>query len=432
MYAGCAGEIKNLDNILYENDGRGNFTAITGAALGDARGDIYGRMDAVLTADYDLDGRLDLLVTNGKFPRAFSYSGRQQLFRNLTNNSNHWVEIDLQGTISNRDGIGARVFATTPDGKVQLREQGNGMHIHSQNHQRLHIGLGQNRQVDLEVRWPSGVIEYFAAMKVDRLHRLVEGTGSRVPPGLGMTELIGVWRPSAQQFLLDINGNYRWDAGSDLVSSFGLKGDLPLVGDWNGDGRDEIGVWRPSNTTFYLDVNGNSAWDPGVDVAAAFGISSDVPLSGDWDGDGTDEIGVWRPGNTTFYLDFNGNFAWDPAIDKSGAFGISTDKPVVGDWDGDGDDQIGVWRADTATFYLDYNGNYQWNPRADRSGTFGLGTDVPLSGDWDGDGDDQIGVWRPSNTTFYLDANGNYAWDLGADISALFGATRDKPVVGRW
>ncbi len=168
VYVGCAGDIKNLDNILYENDGLGNFTAITGAALGAARGDIYGRGDAVLTADYDLDGRLDLLVTNGSFPRPFSYSGRQQLFRNVTANSNHWIEIDLQGVTSNRDGIGARVFASTPDGKVQLREQNNGVHMHSQNHQRIHFGLAQNQRVDLEVRWPSGVVDQFDNLATDR------------------------------------------------------------------------------------------------------------------------------------------------------------------------------------------------------------------------------------------------------------------------
>ncbi len=189
IYVGCTGSIKNLDNILYENDGLGNFTAITGAALGDARGDIYGRTDSVLTADYDLDGRLDLLVTNGNFPRPFSYSGRQQLFRNTSINNNHWVEIDLEGVTSNHDGIGARLFATTPDGKVQLREQGNGMHRYTQNHKRIHFGLAQNQRVDLEVRWPSGTVDHFTSLAADQIYALVEGSGATVTRTLSVADV---------------------------------------------------------------------------------------------------------------------------------------------------------------------------------------------------------------------------------------------------
>ncbi len=244
-------------------------------------------------------------------------------------------------------------------------------------------------------------------------------------------DLVGTWRPSSTTFFLDALGAYRWD-NCGIAAPFGVSTDIPLSGDWDGDGTDEVGVWRPSNTTFYLDVNGNFKWDPGVDASGKFGVSTDIPLAGDWDGDGTDEIGVWRPSNKTFYLDYNGNYAWDIGIDKSGVFGLSTDKPLAGDWDGDGDDQIGVWRPSNKTFYLDYNGNYAWDKGIDKSGVFGLSTDIPVSGDWDGDGDDQIGVWRPSNTTFYLDANGNYAWDLGVDFSAVFGVAGDKPVVGTW
>ncbi len=175
VFTGCSGEIANLDNILYENDGLGNFTAITGSKLGKARGDLYGRTDTVITADYDQDGRLDLFVTNGRAFRPYSIAGRQQLFRNVSNNDHHWVEVDLRGVTTNRNGIGARVFASTPDGKVQVREQDNGMHRDGQNHRRLHFGLGRNTTLNLEVRWPSGIVDHFNDVGVDRLHTLTEG-----------------------------------------------------------------------------------------------------------------------------------------------------------------------------------------------------------------------------------------------------------------
>ena len=70
-----------------------------------------------------------------------------------------------------------------------------------------------------------------------------------------------------------------------------LRGDLPVVGDWNGDGTDTIGVFR--NGTWFL-RNSN---DPGpVDVAFSWGARSQIPVVGDWNGDGTDTIGVYRLG----------------------------------------------------------------------------------------------------------------------------------------
>jgi hypothetical protein len=263
----------------------------------------------------------------------------------------------------------------------------------------------------------AGLIDALGALNVEALPS---------PP-----DLIGTWRPSTHSFYLDATGSYRWDP-CGIVVSFGYSTDLPLSGDWDGDGTDEIGIWRPGNRTFYLDGNGNYAWDPAADISATFGLSTDKPVVGDWNGDGADDIGVWRPSTRAFYLDFNGNFRWDSGTDITATFGIGTDMPLSGDWDGDGSAEIGVWRPSARTFYLDVNGNYVWDSGADVSATFGSVDDRPLSGDWDDSGRDKIGVWRPSTGTFYLDTNGNYAWDSPADSSALFGLSTDTPVVGRW
>ena len=103
------------------------------------------------------------------------------------------------------------------------------------------------------------------------------------------TEQIGAFRNGP--WYLDYNGNRVWDPASGDVSFwFGTSGDLPLAGDWNGDGKDEIGVFR--NGPWYLDYNGNRVWDPASgDVSFWFGTSGDLPLAGDWNGDGKDEIG---------------------------------------------------------------------------------------------------------------------------------------------
>ena len=150
----------------------------------------------------------------------------------------------------------------------------------------------------------------------------------------GISE-IGVFRNSTHLFYLDYNGNGVWNGGvTDRQYNFGITGDIPISGDWNNDGISEIGVFRPSTHLFYLDYNGNGAWNGAViDRQYNFGITGDIPVSGDWKGDGSAEIGVFRNSTHLFYLDYNGNGAWNGAgIDRQYNFGIIGDMPISGDW----------------------------------------------------------------------------------------------------
>ncbi|MFO1020043.1 MAG: hypothetical protein U0903_05030 [Planctomycetales bacterium] len=131
------------------------------------------------------------------------------------------------------------------------------------------------------------------------------------------------------------NGDRTWGSG-DQSFGFGLAGDTPLVGDWNGDGTDDVGVFR--NGQFYLDKNGNRKWDTtDTFINKTFGNATDIPVSGDWNGDGKDEIGV-LPALGTFYLDYNGDRKYNKADgDLYSPFGAAEDKPVISDWNGDGE-----------------------------------------------------------------------------------------------
>jgi len=197
---------------------------------------------------------------------------------------------------------------------------------------------------------------------------------------------IGVFRPATHKFYLDWNGNGVWDGTmTDKAYNFGLTGDEPVSGDWNTIGRSCIGVFRPSTHTFYLDWNGNGVWNgAGTDRAYNFGLTGDIPVSGDWNGIGRTCIGVFRPSTHTFYLDWNGNGRWDGGVtDRAYNFGLTGDQPVSGDWNNIGRTCIGVFRPSTRTFYLDWNGNGVWNGAStDRAFNFGLTGDKPVSGGW--------------------------------------------------
>ena len=156
---------KESENRLYENQGDGSFIVVPnagGAPISSVRNG-----DTVTTADYDMDGFLDFFIDSG------TETARHLLFRNQ-GNDNNWLEIDLQGVKTNRDGIGAQVFLTV-GGVTQMREQTGGVHKWSQNDQRIHFGLADNTQVDLlEIRWPSGVVQQLENVEANQLLQIVE------------------------------------------------------------------------------------------------------------------------------------------------------------------------------------------------------------------------------------------------------------------
>jgi hypothetical protein len=130
--------------------------------------DLEGR--GVAVADLDQDGALDLLVRN---------HARQKLsyFHNEVGSQGHFVRVDLVGTRSNRDAIGA-VVRLEAGGLRQMRVKMAGNGFQSQSEPTVHFGIGGAlRPERLEIRWPSGLVERFADVPADRLLRIVEGEG---------------------------------------------------------------------------------------------------------------------------------------------------------------------------------------------------------------------------------------------------------------
>ena len=178
LYILCTGPVENWPNILYENHGDGTFSKVP--AAGGAAGNNLGRGDGVSTVDFDNNGFLDISVTNGISKPPFEFDGPTFLFKNQ-GNENHWIEIELEGVVSNRDGVGAQLHATA-GGITQLREQNAGSHCRAQNHQRIHFGLGPNTMVDvLEIRWPNGITQEIYDIPADQIIQITEATLSPVP-----------------------------------------------------------------------------------------------------------------------------------------------------------------------------------------------------------------------------------------------------------
>ncbi len=147
-----------------------------------------------------------------------------------------------------------------------------------------------------------------------------------------------------------------------------------IVGDWNGDGRDEVATASSGNWTLYNSTRNN----PAAAVRATFTMPAGIPISGDFNGDGVDSAAVFNNGQWALGNGQNLTF-----ID----FGQAGDQPIVGDWDGDGNDDLGVKRGDR---WILRPGGGADNIRFD----YGQSADVGLVGDWDGDGIDDVGLLR--------------------------------------
>jgi enediyne biosynthesis protein E4 len=153
--------------LMFRNLGKGIFRNVSDQLGADFLLPRVSRGAAV--GDFDNDGDLDILVNNnGEAP---------QLLRNDGGNTNHWLQVFLVGTKSNRDGVGARVKLTAGD-LVLYEQRKGGMSYQSAQDPRLHFGLGDRQIVDsLHVLWPSGATTTLQNLRADQVITVKEGQG---------------------------------------------------------------------------------------------------------------------------------------------------------------------------------------------------------------------------------------------------------------
>ena len=162
------GEVSYKEPLLmYRNLGKGEFDKVSDSLGPDFIHPIVGR--GLATADYDNDGDIDIVTNNrGDFP---------SLLRNDGGNANHWLTVQLIGTKSNRDGIGASLKLTSA-GFVQVDQAKGGMSYMSASDPRIHFGLGKRTKIDsLEITWPSGQVDRLTNVPIDQIIAIKEGAG---------------------------------------------------------------------------------------------------------------------------------------------------------------------------------------------------------------------------------------------------------------
>jgi hypothetical protein len=152
--------------VLFRNNGDGTFTDVAFvngvARVEDGRG--------LSIFDYNNDGQMDLLLRNYKQPT--------QLLKNVGHGN--WIELELVGTASNRDAVGAKVRLLTSRG-WQTRVVTAGSAYLSQQSLIQHFGLGpENRALEVEITWPSGATTHFDELEGSRRFTVTENSPSPI------------------------------------------------------------------------------------------------------------------------------------------------------------------------------------------------------------------------------------------------------------
>ncbi len=207
------------------------------------------------------------------------------------------------------------------------------------------------------------------------------GTPDDIPvPGYFGTKAqadLAVYRPEQSQ----------WHIVGKETEEWGLKGDLPVVADYDNDGISDYGVYRPATeagqqNSWYIKASG------GKHISREnFGVLNDYPIVGDFDGDGQTDLGIIRPHSET-----DPGLTW--IVERSSAgpisfqFGIDGDIPVPDDYDGDTVDDVAIFRPSTGVWYI-----YMSKDGYKEMG-WGIEGDIPVPGDYDGDGRADVGIYR--------------------------------------
>lgn len=275
--------VLNQANLAYENRGDLRYEAV-GPKWGlDKVGVSFGSA----TGDFDLDGDLDIIVSNYQEPAS--------IYRNDSQDGNR-ITIELRGDDSNHFGIGARLEASTKSG-IQVRQLISARGYLSTSESLLHFGLGGDEQVDqLKIVWPNGAVQRLESLKSGYRYVISEVGSERAVSVEPEKERVYVFEEVASELGLEILQQEQQLEGTLrqplLPKRLNRRGPGIAVGDLDDDLDDEV-VFAGTSVDGPKVLN----WNDGMyrekeykDLEEVQPVNDGPPLVFDADGDGVDDL----------------------------------------------------------------------------------------------------------------------------------------------
>jgi hypothetical protein len=267
--------------------------------------------------------------------------------------------------------------------------------------------------------------------------------------GDGITDVV-IFRPG------NVNGNPNqapanptsgqwWYMQSSNSQSFGWNWgratDVPLLGDYDGDGKEDLTVWQQATGSWFTALSKYGFAGQNVQ----WGVRGDVPVPGDYDGDGKTDQAIWRPYDTSSPGCSPSapciGYWWRRSSATGGSlpvfqYGEAGDVPVPADYDGDGKTDMAVWRPSTGQWCIVWSSGTGPGNNGHGADAFqwGAPTDIPLAGlDYDQDGKSDLVVYRPQTNQWYFLLSSNLFQFNSSEFVHTFSPALqppDVPVVG--
>ncbi|MDD4735471.1 MAG: hypothetical protein PHP44_05140 [Kiritimatiellae bacterium] len=176
-------------------------------------------------------------------------------------------------------------------------------------------------------------------------------------------------------------------------NNFGFSGTVPITGDFDGDEKLDFGCYFPLTGGWYIYKSREGFWEN------EFGYEGTLPITGDFDGDGRDDFGCYDPPSGGWYIYKSREGFW------TNSFGYEGTLPITGDFDGDGLGDFGCYHPPSGGWYIYKSREGFWE------NYFGYEGTLPVTGDFDGDGLDDFGCYHPASGGWYIYKSREGFWE---------------------
>jgi subtilisin family serine protease len=255
--------------------------------------------------------------------------------------------------------------------------------------------------------------------------------------GDGRDDIIEFTRGSTGDVFVSLSTGSSFGTRTKWHDVFAFGTEVPLVGDFNGDGRDDIAAFtRGSTADVYVALsNGSSFVGTAVRWHASFAFGSEIPLVGDFNGDGRDDIAAFTRGSTAdvYVALSNGSSFVGTAVRWHSSFASGWRIPMAGDFNGDGrDDIIEFTRGAAADAFVSLSTGSSFGTRVKWHDLFAFGSELPAVGDFNRDGREDIATFTrgPAADVYVATSNGSSFIGTAVKWHDFFAAGAEVPGTG--